>query len=95
MSVARIARKYGINANQVFQWRRLQRDGLLGPALANSVKLLPVSVIEERESLKAEALAAPASVGRIHIELSGRGSIRLEGDVDAATLRLVLKSLRP
>lgn len=94
MSVARIACKYGINANQVFQWRRLQQDGLLVPALENSVKLLPVSVIEEREPAKTEALAAPASVGRIHIELPGRVSIRLEGDVDAATVRLVLKSLR-
>ena len=26
-SVARVALKYGINANQVFQWRRLYRDG--------------------------------------------------------------------
>jgi transposase len=94
MSVARVARKYGINANQVFQWRRLQQDGLLGPSAENSVKLLPVSVIEERALAKPEALAAPACVGKIHIELPGRVSIRLEGSVDAATLRLILKSLR-
>lgn len=31
MSVARVARKYGINANQVFQWRRLQRHSSLVP----------------------------------------------------------------
>jgi hypothetical protein len=36
-----------------------------------------------------------ASGGKIHIELPGRVSIRLEGDVDAATVRLILKSLRP
>jgi len=93
MSVARVARKYGINANQVFQWRRLQQDGLLGLSVENSVKLLPVSVIEEREALKTEALVIPAA-GMIHIELPGRVSIRLEGSVDAATVRLVLKSLR-
>ena len=28
MSVARVARKYGINANQVFQWQRVQQDRL-------------------------------------------------------------------
>ncbi len=94
MSVARIARKYGINANQVFQWRRLQQDGLLGPPSENSVKLLPVSVIEERQPAKTEALVAPAPVGKIHIELPGRVSIRLKGNVDAATVKLVLKSLR-
>ena len=94
MSVARVARKYGINANQVFQWRRLQQDGLLGPAAEDSVKLLPVSVIEERGLVKPEAPAPPACGGKIHIELPGRVSIRLEGDVDAATVRLILKSLR-
>jgi transposase len=94
MSVAQVARKYGINANQVFQWRRLQQDGLLIPPSGNSVKLLPVSVIEEREPAKIEAVMAPAPAGKIHIELPGRVSIRLEGSVDAATVRLILKSLR-
>ena len=96
MSVARVARKYGINANQVFQWRRLQQDGRLLADSAGEAKLLPVRLIEEREPAKVErpevALAAP--VGTIHITLPGRVSIRLEGNVDAATVRVVLKSLR-
>ena len=29
-SVARVARAHGVNANQVFQWRRMYREGLLG-----------------------------------------------------------------
>jgi transposase len=29
-SVARIARKHGVNANQVFSWRRLYNQGRLG-----------------------------------------------------------------
>jgi transposase len=32
-SVARVALKHGVNANQVFQWRRLYRDGKLGAPL--------------------------------------------------------------
>ena len=98
MSVARVARKYGINANQVFQWRRLQQDGLLGPALENSVKLLHVSVIVERRPAKKkpqpEAVLVPAPVGTVHIALTGRVSVRLEGSVDAATIRMIFKSLR-
>jgi len=54
----------------------------------SSVKLLPVSVIEEREPARIEAVVVPVPVGKIYIELPGCVSIRLEGSVDAATLRL-------
>ena len=97
MSVARVARKYGINANEVFQWRRLQQDGRLAPGSTGEAKLLPVRLIEEREPAKlvcTEPLAVPVPMGMIHITLPGRVSIRLEGNVDAATVRIVLKSLR-
>src|ERR1700684_4187194 len=40
-SVARVALKYGVNANQVFQWRRLYRDGKLGAAPMGAIKLVP------------------------------------------------------
>src|SRR3989337_3191097 len=43
-SVARVARAHGVNANQVFGWRRLYRAGRLGGG--GAVKLLPVSVSE-------------------------------------------------
>ncbi len=41
-SVARVARRYGVNANQVFQWRTLYRKGGLGGTPMTPVKLLPV-----------------------------------------------------
>jgi transposase len=40
-SVAKVARAHGVNANQVFGWRRLYRAGRLGEQKA-SMKLLPV-----------------------------------------------------
>jgi transposase len=97
MSVARVARQYGINANQVFQWRRLQQDGRLLAASAGEAKLLPVRLIEERPPARVERTEAvvASAVGTIHIALPGRVSIRLEGNVDAATVRVVLESLRP
>lgn len=89
-SVARVARKYGVNANQVFQWRRLYRAGRLGP-VAGEVKLLPVSV-EQEHLVSCDESAA--SGGAIHIELPGQALISVEGRVDAALVRAVLECLR-
>jgi transposase len=43
-SVARVARAHGVNANQVFHWRRQYRQGLLGEGNAETVQLVPVHV---------------------------------------------------
>ena len=94
-SVAKVALRHGVNANQVFQWRRLYRDGKLGTAPANAIKLLPVSVAEDEDLAKSEPReVVPASTGAIHIELPGEVRISLEGSVDPAIVRAVLKSLR-
>ena len=95
-SVARVALKYGVNANQVFQWRRLYRDGKLGVPPEGAMELLPVSVAEDEEIPKPEPTeVASSSSGAIHIELPGEVRISLEGCVDPAVVRVVLMSLRP
>jgi transposase len=94
-SVAKVALRHGVNANQVFQWRRLYRDGKLGTSPANAIKLLPVSVAEDEDLAKSEPLEVfPPSAGAIHIELPGKIRIRLEGSVDHGLVCDVLKSLR-
>jgi len=94
-SVALVALKYGVNANQVFQWRRLYRDGKLGAPTANAMKLLPVSVVEDQEAPKAEPEAVVRErCGRFILSFRGEVRISLEGDVDPAVIRAVLKSLR-
>src|SRR5437879_226342 len=45
-SVARVARRHDVNANQVFYWRKLYREGRLGISIATP--LLPVRVKTER-----------------------------------------------
>ena len=95
-SVARVALKYGVNANQVFQWRRLYRDGKLGVPSGGTMKLLPVSVAEDEEPLRSEPTeVVSSSSGAIHIELPGEVRISLEGCVDPAVVSVVLMSLRP
>lgn len=87
-SVAVIARRHGVNANQVFQWRKLLREGRLdvNPAVA---QLMPVRVTE---GVSKGSLPSRASSGVIRIEL-GRAHIHIEGAVDADALRIVLEQL--
>ncbi len=95
-SVARVAMKHGVNANQVFKWRRLYEAGRLGPRAPRDIQLLPVRVAEEQEASRPEEPGGTpaARSGSMHIELPGSVRIRLEGNVDAAMVRAVLKSLR-
>ena len=95
-SVARVALKHGVNANQVFQWRRLFRDGKLGVPPEGAMKLLPVSVADDEELPRpAPAEVVSSRLGAIHIELPGEVRISVEGSVDPAVVRVVLMSLRP
>lgn len=93
-SVARVARRHGVNANQVFGWRKLYESGRLGTPVRTALKLLPVSVGEEHTD---EMPIPPrsSSSGVIHIELPGRALVSVEGTVDATLIHAVLKSLIP
>jgi transposase len=97
-SVALVARANGVNANQVFKWRRALERGELAEAAEVSTALLPVTVssacetaIEPREARMQEQ---PPQTGSIHIELPGRAVISVECGADAALLRSILESLR-
>ncbi len=92
-SVARVARAHGLNANVVFNWRRLYREGKFAAEPAQAMKLLPVS-IAEHEVVEGEPEVIAPSSGSIHIELSGEVRISVEGDADPAAIRAVLESLR-
>jgi len=93
-SVARVARAHGLNANVVFNWRRLYREGKFAIEPAQAMKLLPVSIAEhEVVERPREEVIAP-SYGLIHIELPGEVRISVEGNADPAAIRAVLESLR-
>jgi transposase len=94
-SVSRVAQKHGVNANQVFQWRRLYRDGHLGTPPSSGMKLLPVRVVGDGEAVRPARIAdTSVSAGAIHVELPGEVRISFEGNVDPAMVRAVLASLR-
>jgi transposase len=95
-SVAKVAREHGINANQLFKWRRQQwledrpRSADAQPA---SLSLIPVTLVDEAVP-QPPATKRPADGGQIEIHLAV-GRIVVNGAADAATLRVVLESLRP
>ena len=90
-SVARVARAHGVNANQVFAWRRQYRQGLLGCGSGDRPGLLAVRVAEGGAYAKGAGKRRTAS-GTIEIELP-QGQLRLRGAVDAEALRVVLREL--
>lgn len=93
-SVARVARAHGLNANVVFHWRRLYREGKLVTESTQGMKLLPVSIAEpEGVERQADELIA-SRIGSIHIELPGDVRISVEGDAYPAAIRAVLEVLR-
>ena len=95
-SVALVARAHGVNANQVFAWRRAFKSGELAEPAALTTALLPVTVSATCESVTREAASAqqPATSGSIHIEFPGRAMISVERGADPALLRSILESLR-
>jgi transposase len=98
VSVAQVALAQGVNANQIFKWRRLYERGVLGEGSAAGTALIPVVVSAPSEPAnRASALSTeeqPSTFGSIHIELPGRALISIEGSADPALLHSILESLR-
>jgi transposase len=96
-SVALVARAHGVNANQVFKWRRALKRGELSEPSAASTSLLPVVMAAPCEAISAtgEADAKERSVpnGSIHIEFPGRAMISVERGADPSLVRSILESL--
>lgn len=97
ISVTALARQRGINANQLFYWRKLYRAGQLGgvahllPVYMSDADTASITAIQETEQGQ-KPTGLPAFT--MHIELPGRALISLEGVVDAIVVCAVLESLR-
>jgi len=88
-SVAEIARTHGVNANQVFKWRRAFERGELSEPCAALIPVMVTSAGDERREIE-----VPAAAGRaINIEIPGRALISAENGADPVLLRTVLESL--
>lgn len=90
-SVSVVARRYNVNANQVFSWRRRYTAAKAPLAARSSAGLVPVTITPEAES---RSPSAPAASETIEIEVVGDYRIRVGSSFDVRALKRVLDVLR-
>jgi transposase len=96
-SVAVIARRHGVNANQVFTWRRQHQRGQLkgrSGARAKEAVVLPVQLAElpRAPTSTAEADRLPLGAPRIEIELANGPRVKI-WDLDTEALQALIREL--
>src|SRR3981189_1266944 len=90
-SVSEVARHYDVNANQVFNWRKLYGDDPRAPAaLASAAQLIPVMVTGERDAVATHALSVAET---IDTDLCDKCRRRVRSGFDGRALRRVLDVL--
>jgi transposase len=95
-SVAIIARRHGVNANQLFSWRRQYRRGVLelvnAPASEESA-LVPIAMapMEAPQEGRADVAHESQNGGRIDIEFQGGRRVSVWGQADLETLCAILR----
>lgn len=99
VSVAEVARRHEVNANQVFAWRRLADQGLLRPSASDgAVKLLPVVSRQRQERVRERrprsSLNRAGAEGRIEVTLADGVRVAICGMVTGERIAQVLAALR-
>jgi transposase-like protein len=80
-----VAKVYGVNASQLYDWRKQHRQGLLREKAA---ALVPVQVV------KADACAVPEAKPDASVVIEARGArVTISGGIDVAVIRMVLDCL--
>jgi transposase len=85
-SVSMIARRYDVNTNQVFTWRKRYAEA---PAVAPP-QLLPMVVAPEKPAALSPASSPAAATDIIEIELPGGYRVRIGCNIKPAALCAVL-----
>ena len=98
-SIAGVARRHGLNANQLYAWRRRLdgegagvRHGAILPVTLAAVEPMEAGPVPPVAPPVAPSIAAPTR-GRIQILLPGGVRIIVGADVEGAALQRVLRAL--
>jgi transposase len=90
-SVSIVAGEYDVNANQVFSWRKRNREDACAPSNWTVPQLVPVVITAEQDAVAAQP---PVVTEKIEIDVSGKYRIRgVACGFDAQALRRVLDVL--
>jgi len=106
-SVSQVARERGINASQLFGWRRkaivegLITDRRLEERTAKALTFAPVEIAKEESPPEgggkvgsARRQTATRISGSVEIELRGGDRVRIEGCADASLVARIISALR-
>jgi len=94
-SNAEVARRHGLNANLLFNWRRQYEGGLLVARTrrARGRRLVPIKLLEAKSSAST-AVSAPMSPTALRVEFPSGIQLHVNGGADAALLERVIGWLR-
>ena len=102
ISVARLAREHGVNANMLQKWRHQLRAGELVRAEVTLTEFLPVTLSDVRHGMgnrSDQTMPLPpkpvVTTGGVIEIRAGRAVVRIEGLVDATVLGAVLRHFHP
>ena len=91
VSVAQVARRYGLNANLIFKW---VRDARFAPGAAQCAAqapcFLPVEIVRHAAP---DVERHPVSNGQIEVECTGGHRLRITGSYDPEALALLIRGL--
>jgi len=89
VSVSQVARRYNVNANQVFNWLKDPRFSR-SDTVEDAACFLPVEIVG---SVLHEAARPVAEAGKIEITLAGGHRLSISGAYDPEALARLLRSL--
>jgi transposase len=89
-SNAEVARRHGLNANLLFNWRRQHERGLLATRTRRigGRRLVPIKLLE------AKSPSAPVSTTELRVEFPSGIQLHVNGGADVALLERVIGLLR-
>ena len=92
--VARVARRYAMNANLIFKWLRDPRYAPEPPVEPDATCFLPVEIVDRPVHDDSRDAAGPvAAAGTIEIDIAGGHRLRISGAYDPEALARLIRGL--